>query len=247
MSDNPYAAPTTEVTPSAPAHHTIGTMPSPYGGYRDLKVFHVILLILFSLGIISALGEIYAAELMNQGLTLLDEGGDFEATINQADALSQSFNGLSVTLFFVTVIFWGIWKNKSCKNAWLFYSHSALPNHFADNPTPGWSVGYYFVPILNLWKPFQAMAFIRDQSSGFTKVGPLLGFWWAGWLVMNFYSRYTAKMDTGFTSTTQAISFNNNLITESIITIVASFLAAAVIHQLSVAQKRKARDLGALS
>jgi len=141
MPENPYAAPSTEVTPPASVSDSGRSMNSPYGGYRNLKVFHAIILSLLGLGIFTAIGKIYAAEMMNRGLTILDGGGDFEETINKADTLSPSFNGLSITIFLATVIFWGIWKNKSCKNAWFFYSQSALPNHFADNPTPGWSVG----------------------------------------------------------------------------------------------------------
>ena len=244
MSENPYAAPTTDV--SAPTIYAGTSMNSPYGGYRDLKSFHVMILLLLGLKILTEIGEIYAAEMMNRGLVILDEGGDFEETINQAGTLSQSFNGLGILIFILTVIFWGIWKNKSCKNAWFFYSHRAIPNHFADNPTPGWSVGYYFVPFLNLWKPLQAMGFIRDQCSESVKTGPLLGLWWTAWLIMNFFSRYAARMRDEFETTSEATAYNNTLMVDSLITIVAAFFAAAVIHQLSAGQRRKAKTMGAI-
>jgi hypothetical protein len=244
MSENPYAAPTTDV--SAPTIYAGTSMNSPYGGYRDLKNFHVMILLLLGLKILTEIGEIYAAEMMNRGLVILDEGGDFEETINQAGTLSQSFNGLGILIFILTVIFWGIWKNKSCKNGWFFYSHGAIPNHFADNPTPGWSVGYYFVPFLNLWKPLQAMGFIRDQCSESVKTGPLLGLWWTAWLIMNFFSRYAARMRDEFETTSEATAYNNTLMVDSLITIVAAFFAAAVIHQLSVGQRRKAKAIGAI-
>ena len=219
-------------------------MNSPDGGSRDLKSFHLIVLILLGLGVLTSLGEIYAAEMMNRGLAILDEGGDFEDTSKQADTLAQSFNGLGIIAFILTAIFWGVWKNKSCKNGWFFYSQSARPKHFADNPSPGWSVGYYFVPILSLWKPFQAMAFIRDQRSGHAATGPLLGLWWTGWIIINFFSRYTASIHDDFETTSGAAVYNNALMVEGLITIITSFPAAAVIHQLSGAQKRKAKALG---
>ena len=53
--------------------------------------------------------------------------------------------------------------------------------------TPGWSVGYYFIPILNLWKPYQAMQEIWQASKNpilwaSQKPSTLLPVWWGAWL-----------------------------------------------------------------
>ncbi len=37
--------------------------------------------------------------------------------------------------------------------------------------TPGWSVGYYFIPFLNLWRPYQAMKEIWKASKNPPKLG----------------------------------------------------------------------------
>jgi len=56
--------------------------------------------------------------------------------------------------------------------------------------TPGWSVGWYFIPIMNLFRPYQAMKEIwvasvpSDATPRQRRAGsPLLGWWWALWLV----------------------------------------------------------------
>lgn len=54
--------------------------------------------------------------------------------------------------------------------------------------TPGWSIGYYFVPIMSLFRPYQAMKEIWQVSQdprGWKSQGggPLLGSWWALWLI----------------------------------------------------------------
>lgn len=54
--------------------------------------------------------------------------------------------------------------------------------------TPGWAVGWYFVPIANLWKPYQAMKEIWQASAVKTdwrvvRVPRLLPWWWAFWLL----------------------------------------------------------------
>lgn len=57
--------------------------------------------------------------------------------------------------------------------------------------TPGWAIGWYFVPVVNLWRPFQAMREIWRASSApedwrRQPGSPLLGWWWALWILPFF-------------------------------------------------------------
>jgi len=54
--------------------------------------------------------------------------------------------------------------------------------------TPGWSVGWYFIPIASLWKPYQAMKELwlasrnpRDWQN--QTRGAVLPWWWLFWLL----------------------------------------------------------------
>jgi len=65
--------------------------------------------------------------------------------------------------------------------------------------TPGWSIGWYFVPIAALWKPYQAMKeiwmashFPRDWNNA--SVSSLLPWWWFLWLVYNFLANVAFRM-----------------------------------------------------
>ena len=54
--------------------------------------------------------------------------------------------------------------------------------------TPGWCVGWYFIPIANLWKPYQAMkeiwrATIAPLSWQEVRRSALLPWWWLLWLL----------------------------------------------------------------
>jgi len=65
--------------------------------------------------------------------------------------------------------------------------------------TPGWSIGYYFIPILNFFKPYQAMKEIWKVSENpddwqNKKGSSLLGWWWALWLLSNFMSHIAFRM-----------------------------------------------------
>lgn len=58
--------------------------------------------------------------------------------------------------------------------------------------TPGWTVGWYFVPVLNLWKPYQAMVELFRASNPDAQPGrawqdasrpAFLPLWWMLWIV----------------------------------------------------------------
>ena len=54
--------------------------------------------------------------------------------------------------------------------------------------TPGWAVGWYFIPIASFWKPYQAMkeicrASLRPSRWWEEKAPSLLPLWWGLWLL----------------------------------------------------------------
>ncbi|RUO34082.1 hypothetical protein CWE14_06485 [Aliidiomarina soli] len=57
--------------------------------------------------------------------------------------------------------------------------------------SPGWSIGFYFIPVLALWKPYQAMKEIwqaskkpSDWESQYTS--GIVQLWWLVWLASSF-------------------------------------------------------------
>lgn len=65
--------------------------------------------------------------------------------------------------------------------------------------TPGWSVGWYFIPIAALWKPYQAMKEIWRASHfpgnwNNANASSLLPWWWFFWLVYNFLANVAFRM-----------------------------------------------------
>ena len=59
--------------------------------------------------------------------------------------------------------------------------------------TPGWAVGWYFIPIANLIKPYQAMRELWNASFGESdgyanEAPPLVKLWWGCWIVCNILS-----------------------------------------------------------
>ena len=82
--------------------------------------------------------------------------------------------------------------------------------------TPGWAVGWYFVPIANLAMPYQAMRETWDSSHESAALEEerdtfLLPLWWGLWLVTNLVSNVSA-FGGGFDATPTALSLTANLV-----------------------------------
>jgi hypothetical protein len=64
--------------------------------------------------------------------------------------------------------------------------------------TPGWAVGWFFVPFANLFKPYQAMK-ETWQASHFGEASDdtsLLVAWWVLWIASNFVGSASTRLDT---------------------------------------------------
>jgi len=84
--------------------------------------------------------------------------------------------GLSLLLSFVAIAT-GI--------VWLVWQHRAQSNLFAMRApdldfTPGWAVGWWFVPVANFFMPFKTMREL-SRGSGDNRNTVLTG-WWASWI-----------------------------------------------------------------
>ena len=81
------------------------------------------------------------------------------------------------------------------------------------NFTPGWSVGWYFIPIANLWKPYQAMKEIWKASSSPQNwsgqpVSSLLPWWWFLWIINNILGHVSFRLATGAEELSEFLTAN---------------------------------------
>lgn len=99
------------------------------------------------------------------------------------DRREQLVNGATFCLLIVTYIVFG---------RWIYRAHSNLPALGVRDPdvSPGWAVGWFFIPIASFWKPYAAMHTLSKASSypQNWRIGesmPLLPVWWTLWLASN--------------------------------------------------------------
>lgn len=97
-------------------------------------------------------------------------------------------------VFLLSVVFVSMWI------------HRAHANLFAAGVeglefTPGWSVGWFFIPIMNLFKPFQAMRELWNRShgddDGYNAGTPSdVGTWWGCYIAGNILSSIGQRIET---------------------------------------------------
>jgi TRAP-type C4-dicarboxylate transport system permease small subunit len=108
--------------------------------------------------------------------------------------------------------------------------------------SPGWAVGYWFIPIMNLYRPFQVVkalfAACAQETGGDAKPAAgeqLLGAWWALFLVSNMAGWALARMDTDFSDRSQVITYCEYSLICNLLLIAATLLFWQVIKRLVMA------------
>ncbi|HEY4162524.1 MAG TPA: DUF4328 domain-containing protein [Dongiaceae bacterium] len=152
-----------------------------YGVYRDptaltngLKVMLAVSVLLGMAALISGSMEMNLLQDLADRVVPQDEIG---TRADASDSRQQLIGFAQIGWFILTGIIFLTWVYHANRNARALGATDM-------QCTPGWAVGWYFVPFVNLWKPYQAMREIwqASVSAGDWKSVPsssLLGWWWA--------------------------------------------------------------------
>ncbi|WP_432797363.1 DUF4328 domain-containing protein [Poriferisphaera sp. WC338] len=158
------------------------------------KVFIASAVITFVLGLIFQVGFSYMSYVdayVDGGMDAIDAGDDgFITLLVMILAMLASAIGMAVG-FLVSVVMFCMWVFRANKNA------QAMKVKGMDY-SAGWCVGWFFIPIANLWKPYQAVQEIWRASDPFVYVkggemgkfnSSLVSWWWAFWILFAVLDR----------------------------------------------------------
>ncbi len=137
-----------------------------------------------------------------------------------------------------SVILFSMWSFRAMKNL-----------HLAGAPevsmSPGWTVGWHFIPIANLWKPFGAMLEIwrgsMAQAGRPVKVPAHVGWWWATWLISNMLANISLRL-SGFIE--EGPAYDEGLIVAvlaSLVSVLCTILLMRTVRDITVAQQTAGR------
>ena len=170
-------------------------------------------------------------------------GGNFQAIVLLLDG-TVSFFGLIVLL--ATAVVFLFWQHRVYKN---------LPALGVPRPefSSGWVVGSWFVPFLNLVRPYEIMKYIRDKSDPETvKLGfgdydtggnSTLKAWWGFWIACYIVDRFSNRMYGRVETLDGHVAAGLVGIFSSGLTIVAACLAIVVVRDITSRQEERHKRL----
>ena len=170
-------------------------------------------------------------------------------TFESNDALEQALFGLSqVAVYLLTAVVFLIWNSRVYRNL------EAL-SRWRLAHGPGWAIGSWFVPFLNLLRPYQIMRetlwvssypeLADDTPFGYTPPGTaLLGFWWAGYLAMGIVGQIVFRVTLSAKSPGELLFASYIGAVADLVSFGAAILAIAIVglvssRQLSAARTRR--------
>jgi hypothetical protein len=128
---------------------------------------------------------------------------------------------------------------------WIHRGHANLHEAGVDGLefTPGWAIGWYFIPIANLFKPFQAMRELWNASHAehdqfAAQAPPEVKSWWAAWIVGNILSSVGTRILTMGEGGASSVTIGNAVgAAGSLVTVLAAVLLIKVIDGVTQAQR----------
>lgn len=111
--------------------------------------------------------------------------------------------------------------------------------------TPGWSIGWYFIPIANLWKPYQAMREIWQASADpkhwqYETWPALLPWWWFLWVSSSFIGNAAFRLSLRSEGMDELLMSNALMLASDAIDIPLCVLFLAIVSRIDAIQSAAA-------
>ncbi len=170
------------------------------------------------------------------------------ASLEGEDAWPNALRGLTLLLellvLVITAVLFFIWLHRVNKN---LRPLGALYVEF----TPGWAVGWFFIPFANLVMPYRVVKEVWTKSApdvsstseAFrpTDSASLVGWWWGVWLISNVLLRVAAALSESKSADTLFLSLKVDMFA-SAFRIAAAALAIMVVHGIYKRQEERSKQ-----
>ena len=179
---------------------------------------------LYTIGVLGGLGGAIAP-------------GESFAGLEQVLAVTGVLNVVAVVAAGIAVL---RWIYRASRNA------QALGP--AMTVTPGWSVGWFFVPIANLWKPFQAVSETWQVSADphapdAVPIPAVLRIWWGCWIASSIISNIDFRLSMQAETAEQLIAASWFTVAAVPVDIALTIALATIMRRLSQMQCDRAGDM----
>ena len=160
-----------------------------------------------------------------------------EGAVN--DARYGAVGRLQLLAFIVTAIAWLIWLYRA-------YSNLRAMGTGKSRFTPGWAVGYWFVPFVNLVRPYQIVVDLWRRSEGLNTSesvehlprASVISWWWGVYLLSGATGRIFLSLSREANTVSDLITVTDVGMFADSIGIVSAILAISVVRGIDKRQQR---------
>lgn len=219
---NPYASPVADAAPQS--------LEAASAGYRDQGVRLSVIAMLLGLFVLTSLASMWSCMAANEVVPAVF--ALLEPREIGTEGIDVIFVG-SNAVYLLCVIAIGAFLVRANHNA------RALggPDH-GMSTSPGWTVGWFFVPFANWFRPYRAVKEIWTVSQP-ERSGPLPA-WWALWLITSLGGRISDKVSESAETWEEIIRGNWLNFAHSGVSIAAAVAVFLVVRGLHENQQQHA-------
>lgn len=192
----------------------------------------VVILALGLYGVVSM--QLFAVHL--RGLFFLESLEQLQALERQVQIASyvakvSHFQSISMFTFLAAAIAWSFWVKRAYQN--ILEVFDGVPHE-----TPGWAAALYWIPLVNLFKPYRNMLEIWRAGAAPEERGRV-GFlfaWWAIYL-LSFVHFSVSGPSAGAMRGAHLLALGDD-----VFDVLAALAAILVVHRVTRAHQERARD-----
>jgi len=200
-------------------------------GFRDpttltrwLRIFLCIGMALSAMSFLSGLMELTLLSDIEAGKSLAPGVADSN------DLRQRIIAGVRFVNIVVVIVLFAVWIYRANYNA---RQLGAVGMEF----TPGWAVGWYFIPFANLWKPYQAMREIWKASAAPANWqdqprGSILPWWWTFFLLSNIFSQIALRMTMRASTLPEMVAASSLSTASDFVDVISASIALVVVGQI---------------
>ncbi len=160
-------------------------------------------------------------------------GNISENELDENNNRTLLIGSVSMLINIVTIVIFLIWINRANKNA---RALGAKNMKFS----PGWCVGWWFIPIASLWKPYQVVREIWKTSKSLdnwqTQENSTISLWWSLWIITGILKQIIVRWSLSIYSYSYELKDYQNIelawIFSSIFDIALSIIFIKIIRKI---------------
>jgi len=209
---------------------------------RRTQVLLTLLVISMILAIVAVFSDLAQADLMSRVIKG-EPVTELEAMISDsrqaAIGSGQAVLGIAVLVVFLAWVYRANKNLRSLRAAGLMF-------------TPGWAVGWFFVPFMNLFRPYQVVSEIWkashpevDINDGTSwkavRASPIVGCWWAVVLISGFLGFGTMQMGLFAATPSDLLDLTYALVVSDGMVVAYSLITIFMVRRISQLQEAKTR------